>query len=248
MGGLAATPYPAATGKEERLGGSPTSQFGESRAGPSASSPPRGVYIRGSGGWVSEGTSGSSKNETRRYRDRHLSQGQQQGIGTVQARDPVLNRGNLCLSFSSDHVASVTAQHEAETSHSAASSATLASSNVGCALRAQKLCFGGVSGNAAPRRNRKRGAPGRLPNKPTWQVESRPGSVLPPRGVYIRGSGGWVSKRTSGSSKKRKAVQRPPPQPGTTTRNWHSSRARDPVWVQNLIVVEPGKPLPVILF
>ena len=54
------------------------------------------------------------------------------------------------------HVASVTAQHEAETSHSAASSATLASSNVGCALRAQKLCFGGVSGNAAPRRNRKK--------------------------------------------------------------------------------------------
>ena len=38
LGGLAATPHPAATGKEERLGGSPTSQLGKSRAGPAAPS------------------------------------------------------------------------------------------------------------------------------------------------------------------------------------------------------------------
>ena len=40
-----------------------------------------------------------------------------------------------------------------------------------------------------------------MPRLANWQVESRPGSALPPRGVYIRGSGGWVSKGTSGSSK-----------------------------------------------
>ena len=117
--------------------------------------------------------------KTRRSCDRHLSQGQQQGIDTAQARDPDLDTGetSACHSLLT-HVASVTAQHEAETSHSAASSATLASSNVGCALRARKLCFWGVSGNAAPRRNRKRGASGRLPNKPIGSRE--PARQRPP--------------------------------------------------------------------
>ena len=122
-----------------------------------ATTAPRAAFtLEGVEGGCQRGPQGSSKNE-RRYRDRHLSQGQQQGIDTAQARDPDLDTGetSACHSLLT-HVASVTAQHEAETSHSAASSATLASSNVGCALRARKLCFWGVSGNAAPRRNRKK--------------------------------------------------------------------------------------------
>ena len=65
---------------------------------------------------MSKGTSGSSKNE-RRSSDRHLFQGHNKEL---THRDPrlgrtILTRGNLGLSFSSGHVASVTAQHEAGT-------------------------------------------------------------------------------------------------------------------------------------
>ena len=62
-----------------------------------------------------------------------------------------------------------------------------------CRVRAAraKLRFGGGSGNAAPHRNRERGAPGRLPDAPSWQRRESARQRPPPAPArcFIRGSG-----------------------------------------------------------
>ena len=74
----------------------------------------------------------------------------------------------------------------------------------------QKLRVGGASGNAAPHRNGQRGAPGRLPDEPSWQVESRPDddSALPvlsrKLGFGLKGPLALTSGQAAGAGAKRR--------------------------------------------
>ena len=75
---------------------------------------------------------------------------------------------------------------------------------------ARKNCaFWGVSGNAAPHRNTKRGASGRLPNKPNL-ASREPARQRPPpaRRFTLEGVEGGCQMGTSKSSEKQQASQR----------------------------------------